>query len=444
MKTNYKIKEKSFFKYMVLVILMVTGLLNVKAAENGKTNTQLDKYLNILNQENSELKSIYHKWQSSLSKADVVNSLPDPKFSAGYFLQSVETKVGPQKFKFGISQKIPFSGKLGLKENVVKENANAIFEQFNQLKLNLENKFKKNYYNLSYLERQQEIFNDHLLLLRDFAQTLKSGYEVSQASYSSLIRIEIEIDKLVDRLETIKEMKVPVVAVLNSILNRPSLSKIKIEKLNEFDISDFSNEDEINFIKNLYVSNPKLRSFSHLIKSKTFEKKLAAKNYFPDFTVGVDWINTGSSSVVGVDGSGKDALIIKAGINIPIWRNKYKAIEIGANEDYLRTVEEQVNFKNNFEAKLKNAFFHYKDGLRKQKLYKDMIIPKAEESLKVMFSSFETEDANYIDIIDGERVLLEFQLNYEKAVKDTLIAASEIKLLSGDRKSENKELGEIK
>lgn len=440
-------KKNINFKILMILVFLLMNTLS-KADVNKSGNGILENYIKSVFENNASLKDVYHKWQSTLSGVEVASTLPDPQFNAGYFLQSIETKVGPQKFKIGVSQKIPFEGKLSLKEDVVRENANAILEEYNQLKLNLENTFKKNYYNLSYLKQQQIIYSDHLSLLKDFALTLKSSYEASKASYNSLIRVDIEIDKLSDRLSTLKEMESPIIATLNSILNRPALGKIHIEKLNKFAVNVFSDEDEVKFIKNLYQSNPQLRSFSHKIKSKTFKKKLAAKNYFPDFTVGVDWINTGSSNVPGIDGSGKDALIIKAGINIPIWRNKYKAIEIGANEDYLSTVEMQVNLKNNYEAKLKKAFFDYKDGLRKQKLYKEMIIPKAEESLRVMLSSFETEESNYIDIIDGERVLLEFQLNYEKAVTDTLSAVSEIKSLVGNNeyKNENinKEIGEIK
>ena len=62
--------------------------------------------------------------------------------------------------------------------------------------------------------------------------------------------------------------------------------------------------------------------------------------------------------------------------------------------------------------------FKYQDAERKIALYRDALIPKADENLKVIQRSFETGKSDFLSLIDAERVLLEFQLTYERAVAD--------------------------
>ncbi|MDQ6824680.1 MAG: TolC family protein, partial [Candidatus Eremiobacteraeota bacterium] len=51
-------------------------------------------------------------WEAMQEKPAIAGSLPDPMATYGYFFQNVETRVGAQNQRFGLSQKIPFPGKL--------------------------------------------------------------------------------------------------------------------------------------------------------------------------------------------------------------------------------------------------------------------------------------------------------------------------------------------
>merc|ERR1711974_383443 len=47
-----------------------------------------------------------------MQKVAQVNNLPDPTFSFGYFISPVETRVGPQRAKVGLTQMFPWFGTL--------------------------------------------------------------------------------------------------------------------------------------------------------------------------------------------------------------------------------------------------------------------------------------------------------------------------------------------
>jgi hypothetical protein len=66
---------------------------------------------------NSQLRSAFNKWQAAMEKLLQVRAIPDPKFNYKYYIEEVETRVGPQRQSFGISQTFPWFGKLKLRES---------------------------------------------------------------------------------------------------------------------------------------------------------------------------------------------------------------------------------------------------------------------------------------------------------------------------------------
>ena len=52
----------------------------------------------------------------TLQQVPQASALPDPKLSYRYFFEEVETRVGPQEYAVGISQALPWFGKLKLQQ----------------------------------------------------------------------------------------------------------------------------------------------------------------------------------------------------------------------------------------------------------------------------------------------------------------------------------------
>lgn len=63
--------------------------------------------------------------------------------------------------------------------------------------------------------------------------------------------------------------------------------------------------------------------------------------------------------------------------------------------------------------------------------YRDELIPKAADSLSTTEAAFRAGSADFLALIDAERVLLEFQLEAERALADRLCARANIDRLIG-------------
>ncbi len=74
-------------------------------------NSPLSDYRRYAALNNPELEAAFNQWKAALEKIPQAKSLPDPRFSYRYFIRQIETRVGPQRQAFEISQGVSVSDK---------------------------------------------------------------------------------------------------------------------------------------------------------------------------------------------------------------------------------------------------------------------------------------------------------------------------------------------
>jgi len=97
----------------------------------------LPDYLAYAALNNPQLEAAFNRWKAALENVPQARTLPDPRFNYRYFIQEVETRVGPQMQGFGIGQLFPWFGKLTLRGEAALEAANAVQQQYEAAKLKL-------------------------------------------------------------------------------------------------------------------------------------------------------------------------------------------------------------------------------------------------------------------------------------------------------------------
>jgi outer membrane protein TolC len=403
-------------------------------AENSPTRSLPDldpastlaDYLKYAALNNPGLEAAFNGWKAGLERVTQVTSLPDPRFNYAYYIDEVETRVGPQQHKFGISQTFPWFGKLKLKSNAALETANAEKEQYEKTKLRLFYRVKSAYYEYYYLGRAVAITKEHIKLLINLETVARTRFKTGHASHTAVIQAQVELGKLDDRLRTLESLRVPIVAKLNAALNRPSDASLPWPQTIPYDNPAFTDRE---VLECLAKRNPDLKRLDFLAEKEQFAIKLARKNYYPDITIGLDYVDTDEALMPHTPDSGKDPVIAKASVNVPIWYRKYRAAEKEARLRHAAVQEQRVDTENQLEADLKLALYHFRDAERKIDLYRDTLIPKANQSLKVAQQAFQGGKVSFISMIDAQRLLLEFQLAYERALADRARRVAEIETL---------------
>lgn len=398
-------------------------------------NAGLPEYLSHAALNNAGLEAAYFRWQAAMDKIPQARALPDPRLSYGYFIRSIETRVGPQQNRIGASQTFPWRGKRGLRGDVATQEAHALYQEFEASKLKLFYEVKSAWFELAYLHRAIEITENNLSLLQDLERVAQTKVQ-GGSGLAGAAKAQVELGKLEDQKRSLLDLRHPIAAKLNAALNRPADSPIAWPK----NIAASSRRlDEKRLFDWLAETNPELRGLEIQTAKEQKSVELARKDYFPDVTVGVDYTQTDGARVPGVRGSGKDPVMATISINLPLWRKKYDAALRSAESRRSASEHRHQNRANLLRADLKMAIYQFQDAERKIDLYRDTLTPLARQSLDIAQQSWEAGTADFLNLIDAERLLLEFQLQIERARADRERHLAEIEMLVGRELPESDE-----
>ena len=368
-------------------------------------------------------------WKAALEQVPQARALPDPMLTYGYFLQSVETRVGPQKQRVGVSQSFPWFGTLGAKGDVALASARAAREKYVAAMQKTYREVSTAYAEYYYLGSAIGIVRDNLDLLRQWEEILRSRYSTGTARFSDLIKVQVELGKLQDRVTTLEQQRPPRRARLNALLDLPADTPIAWpDSLPEVPRPDLRDSLEVR----LHEQNPELKALRAMVEKETHGIGLARKSGLPSFTLGVDWVQTDPRDVSGLLDNGKDPVMAMVGVRIPLWRGSVSA---GVRQAEARRAAAEANLAdrgNSLQTDLEDALFRFDDAGRKTVLYRDSLVPKVRQSLDAAYSTFESGQGSFLDVIDAERVLLEFRLILERARADLLEARAAVDALTGE------------
>ena len=400
--------------------------LSTSHADPFATNLTLQAALEHGAENNPRLRAVFHQWKGVEESIAVQKGLPDPAFTYGYYFESIETRTGPQNHRFGLSQTLPGFGKLSMKEAIAADRAAAAQQRYKRERLSLGHRITQAYAELHYLKRSIGITQARIRLVRDLEQVARTRYKAG-APMAPVLQAQVELGRLEDRLTSLADLQQPQKARLNAALNRPADAPLAWPASLPYRTVE---ADAESLRSALTRTSPELVELAHNVEQGEHELQLARNERRPDFTIGIQYIETGDASVP-VSDSGKDPVIATVGIKIPLWAGKNRArIESAA---YLKTAA-QLNLESRgqtLDAEIRQTLFKLRDADRKIGLYSDSLIPKARQSLEVNRKGYEAGKMEFINLIDAERMLLEFELAHERALADHLIHRAELSKLTG-------------
>lgn len=391
-------------------------------------STSLGEAILYAQNQNAAVRAADRRWEAAIQRVPQAKGWPDPRLNYGYFVESVETRVGPQEHRIGVMQPFPWFGKLRAAGDVASAEAAAALAYLTAVQLRVVQELKDVWYELAWLEEARRITGDSMELVRQLEGVAQAKFKAGGA-LDGVTKAQVELGKLQDRLASFDDLRLPLQARLNAILNRSPDALIPTPALPTNGIHELPTAND------LYVwqseANPILEQLGQQILREEHAGRFARKQGMPEFGLGLDYIVTGVASNPGVADSGKDAAIALFSVNIPLWRGKYKAAvaEAVARRDAAEAVLESQT--NELRARLRMAIYRHSDAERKINLYGATLLPQARSALNVAQQSYETGKGDFLNLIDAQRALLEFELEEQRALANREQALAEIEMLVG-------------
>ena len=391
-------------------------------------NAALEDYLAYAALNNAALKAAFHEWQAAVEKAPQVTALPDPRFTYSYFIREVETRVGPQRQTFTLAQMFPWPGKLDLKGQAAVQGAKAAGRRYESRKLKLFYSVKDAYYEHYYLGRAIAVVREQRDFLKYVEEVVRTRYKTAAVDYGAVLRAQVELGVLDDRLTALEEMRGPIVARLNAALNRPVAAELPWPPSIPSESMDATDKQVLQWF---LEASPELKAMDHEIGRRQRLLALAMKDYYPDLTFGLTYVQTDTALMSGAPDSGKDPVTAMLSINVPLWWEKYRAHEREAEALLAAAIRTKTEKENRGGSMIRMVLYDLHDDERKISLYRDTLLPRARQALKTTETSFRAGKASFIDLMDAQRVLLQFELSHQRALVDRAQRLAQLEMLVG-------------
>jgi len=364
---------------------------------------------------NPGLKALRLDYEAALQKADQVNDWPDPTVNLALGVLPVETRLGAQRFKIGVSQMIPWKGSLDAKSDAAKAMAEVKSYSDEVKEIDIEYAIRNSYATLQFLEGKKGIIQEKLEVLDALEELAKSAVRSGKGKLSNVLFIERKRETLEANLALLdKKIEQPTV-MINRWTGKALDTKIVVEQ--ETDVL-WSKEEVIQFAEN---GHPQFRILEN--QKSASNAKLALINYDskPKIGVGLDYAYIDGRNDVVIPRNGRDVLMPMGSISIPIHKGRYSAIrqEEAIKQEVLDRKTEEL--QDMFAAQIELAYSTIEYGdevIRKYESLKAI----TSETLKLMRTEYASEGTRFEELLRLEMELIDYDQEILNARYDQQLA----------------------
>ena len=379
---------------------------------------------------NPELVAARKQWEAATNRITQARSLDDP-------ILSIQLWNVPQPFKatqadntiFGLSQNLPFPGKLGLKGEVASRSADMTEQAVHAKERELVARLKRAYYDLFLMQKTIQIHHEQVELLRQFFEIANTKFRAGKGSQADVLKAQVELSLLQQQLPVLEQRRKTAGAMLNTLLDRdPSLPLGLAQEPPPLPI-----DQPLDDLHRLALNDrPELKAAELDVQRSEQSRALAQRQYYPDFNVAFQRFQNYQAN----DGFGA---YVAMSIPFAFWtKPKYDAgvqeaaAAVSVAQAQQHTLENLTRFQvDDLLAKLRAT-----DQVAT--LYRTTILPQAEQSLESARVGYRVGKGSFLDLIDAQRTWRGFQQEYFKAIVDRQHRLAELEQVVGitlDRQS---------
>ena len=364
----------------------------------------LPGYLGYAFAHNPGLRARFETWRAATHRPAQARKLPEPTVTYAAFVRSVETRVGPQRHRLGVSQWFPWPTTLKAGSEAAQREAEAAMRLFEAHALQVGADVATAYWAVWRLERERDVLREEVEVLTSLSEQVRVRVEVGGAELADLARIDLTLARTKDRNASLAEH----VRIARAGLRRALgiADAVPTPVLPEAPMAEPLAEDPARLVAELH-EHPEVVHFVAQSEAAAQRQKRARAQRAPSFGLGVDWILTGPSSMdPAPSASGQDAVAVSLSMKVPLWSRAYAAGEREARAQGAAARARALEARNGLAQAVTSQAARLRDDVRRVAVHDSTLIPQAEAAFESVLASYASGRANVSDLLLAERDLL--------------------------------------
>jgi cobalt-zinc-cadmium efflux system outer membrane protein len=438
-------------EFLVVRILCITALLvflahapevfgqersggSVQAASppeehsHSATITSLQDLLLEAERNNPQIAAGRQGWEAAKQIPSQVSTLPDPQFTAQ------QVSVGSPRpfagytnsdfayFGLGVSQDFPYPGKLRLRGEMAKRDADVVQQQYESVRRSVLAGIKAAYFQLSYLSKTLGILESDGGLLQQVEKAADARYRSGMGNQHDLLQAQLERTKLLREI-TMHHLEVAKMqAQIKQLLNRSQSSPdIETADLPETPLA-YTFEELLSTAKG---ENSDISGAQKAVEKQSVQVDLAHKDFYPDFNLQYMWQRTDPTQF-------RAYYMLSFSVRVPIYRNRKQRPELAqAEADLSRSRSEVESQTQQVAFELRTEYDTAQKNAEILKIYREGLLPQARAEFEAGVAAYQNNRQDFQSLLTSFLDVLKLDEEYWQSAAERETALARLEQLTG-------------
>jgi outer membrane protein TolC len=276
------------------------------------------------------------------------------------------------------------------------------------------------FYEYFYYDKAIQATNQNKELLEKLSKIAEAQYRVGQAMQQDVLRSQVEISMLIEKLTMLEQQKGTAQARINAFLQQSPETPLP-------PAADVDPQTIRYSLDELYTmaaehDTAAQRNQTMIDRSK-LEVSLAERQYRPDF--GVSYMYQQRTEQPDMNG-------FTFSVNIPVfYKSKQRQAVAEAAENVASAQKMRDNRLNEVRFELKQQYLAAKAAERLLSLYSKGVVPQSSLALESSMSAYQVGKVDFLSLIANFTTLLNYETDYYRQLADYETAIAQMESLTG-------------
>ena len=358
---------------------------------------------------NPEIRAAVRRLSLAQMKTKTARGLDDPMFMVRDWGTPLKQPwdLNQAQLMFGLQQSFQNRQKRDQRARLAQDDAGIAVIDLETLRQEVSAEVRKLCSDLMRNADEMRLLERQSLLLKEALAEALAQYSIGKAPQSDVLRAQMALTRLSERLIELEEERDNARAQLNALIGRPPDEAIEIAgsyavpatlpAIEELERTAIEHRPELAALR---AQVAKSRDIGMLTR-------LAMK---PDFTIGLGYMLMPAGS------SSRNAYMAELSMSLP-WLNRERHDGEAKQADAATDVSQSE-----LDARVSTVFLEIRQAQievlaaeKRVRLYRDTLLPEAEASFKASTAAYQNNRTEFMSLIDAQNLLLDIQTAYYKA-----------------------------
>jgi cobalt-zinc-cadmium efflux system outer membrane protein len=413
---------------LLSVVLAAPVFAQESISSHAGTVTPLSDLLAEAEKNNPQIEAARQGWQAAKQVSTQVSTLPDPQFNLQHVsVGSPRPFAGYTNSDFaylglGISQDIPYPGKLRLKGEIAKRDADVSQQQIESVRRAVLAETKGIYFQLAYLSKTLTILEEDGELLKLVEQAADARYRSGKGTQEDVLQAQLQKIKLLREIAMHHLQVGKLEAQLKQLLNRSQESP-DIEPADLLETPLVQTYGDL--LAAAQVQNPEIAGAQKMIERQKLQVDLAHKDFYPDFNVQYMWQRTDPTQF-------RAYYMLSVGIKVPIYRSRKQRPEVAqAESEQLRARSELQAQSQQVASELRTQYVIVQQTADLLKIHREGLSPQARSEFQSGLAAYQSGKQDFQALLTAFLDVLHLDEDYWQNIAEYESAIARLEQLTG-------------